>query len=101
MSFHKPHPDAKPAVLSKQRNRDFMATLFPPDWVRVGWQDYSDFYYRQGEPLGIKGLCAPGTEALADFVKGWDPGDSQDVWVLILPRNPKKSLKEETWSDAS
>ena len=48
----------------KQRNGDFMLTAFKPLKCQVRGTDFSDWYMKQGDPIGVRHLCRRGFETL-------------------------------------
>ena len=50
--------------LSRQRDGNYMLTLFKPTASRVVGLDVRDLYMVAGEPMGIRHLCADGVHTM-------------------------------------
>lgn len=71
--------NAKKAWLSRQRDGNYMFTLFRPEKFKIIGTDFEDFYIRPGEPIGVRHWCPGGVKAF--FGVEIPVGDQIKVWV--------------------
>lgn len=68
------------AWLSRQRDGNYIFSIFPAKLVKVFGSDFFDFYIQEGEPIGLRYWCPMGVKAF--FGVELEIGQQCRVWVL-------------------